>query len=135
LDYSSLHTPNSSKFRLIVAASCTASAFRSSSSTWISRKRLLKVEVGILVLGRDADVAAGREAPVVGGDLGAVDELDQAFDVAQFGVGEALDQPVGLAPVVADLLELVDGGAAGGVGGLAGAGDVAARPGGLARAS
>ncbi len=89
----------------------------------------LEVEVFIHFLGGDADVAAGGEAPVVGFDLLQVHQFDQAFHVAQFGFGEAFGEPVGLFPEVAHLFELFDSQPARFVGGLAGAGDVAADPG------
>ena len=85
---------------------------------------LFEVEVFVLFLGGDANVAAGGEAPVVGCDLLHVHQLDQAFHVAQLALREAAGEPVGLFPEVADLFQLLDGDAAGFVGGLAGAGEV-----------
>lgn len=82
-----------------------------------------EVEVLVLFLRGDPYVAAGREAPVVGLNVGAGDQLDEAGHVAEFAVGEALGQPVSLTPEVAYLAELVDGGAARPVGGLVGASD------------
>ena len=91
--------------------------------------RRREVEVRVLLLGSDADVAAGRQAPVVGLYFGAVDELDQPLHIPQLAVGEALGEPVSLPPEVAHLAKLFDGSAPRLVGCLAGAGDVAAVPG------
>ena len=52
------------KFFAILAASSTASAFKSSSSTWISRRSPRSRSLRPPLLG-DAHIAAGREAPVV----------------------------------------------------------------------
>jgi hypothetical protein len=90
---------------------------------------LLEVEVRVYFLRRDAGVVAQGQALVVGFDLGTVDGLDQYFHVAQLGVGKALGELVGLAPAVADLLQLHDGVLAGQVRGRAGSVDVAGVPG------
>ena len=89
----------------------------------------LEVEVFIHLLGGNADVTAGGEAPVVGCDFFEVYQFDQAFHVAQFGVGEAFGEPMGLFPEVAHLFELFHGQPSRFVSSLAGTDDVAANPG------
>ena len=72
-------------------------------------QRLFKVEILVFLLGRHADIAARRQAPVVRFDLVSVYELHQAFDIPQFGFGETLLQPVGLPQEIARPLKRLDG--------------------------
>lgn len=73
---------------------------------------------------------SGRgQTPVVGFDLGAVHQLDQAFHAAEFGFGKAFGEPVGLPPEVTHQFELLDGLGSRFVSGLAGPGDVTVVPG------
>ena len=93
----------------------------------------LEIEVLVLFLGRDANVAAWGQAPIVGLDLGSVHELDQALHVTQVSVWKTAREPVRLPPEVAYLFELVDRVVACSVGGLTSASDFGADPG-VARA-
>ena len=63
-------------------------------------QRLLEVEVIVLLFGRDTNIAARRQTPVVYLDLGAVDELHQSLDIPKRCIGEAFLQPVGLSDEV-----------------------------------
>ena len=89
----------------------------------------LEVEVFVLLLGGDACVTAGGQAPVVGLDLGPVHQLDLSLHVAEFGLGKTGGEPAGLFPEVTHLLEVRDRQLACLIRGLAQAGDVATIPG------
>lgn len=69
---------------------------------------LLEIEVLIHFRRGDADVAAGREAPVRGLDLGAGDDPAQAGYGHEPRFGKAGEQPVGLALKIGGALELFD---------------------------
>src|SRR5690606_9732297 len=92
-------------------------------------QRFLEVEVLVLLLRRDAHITARREAPVCILELLPVDELYQSLDVAELTIGEALGEPLGLAPEVAHLAQVLDGELARVIQILALTGDVPTRPG------
>src|SRR5215469_704499 len=59
--------------------------------------RLLEVEVLVYFLGRDTDVTARSEAPIVALDFCAVHEFDQAGHIGELRLRESLREPKGLA--------------------------------------
>ena len=121
------HTPNSSKFFLMVAASNRLGVEVFQLHVDVAQG-FLEVEVFVYFLRGDADVAAGGEAPVVGFDSLRSTSLPALPRHAVLPPGSARSAS-GPAVEIAHLFELFDGGVPRLVGGLAGAGDVAVGPG------
>ena len=91
------HTPNSSKFSSDPRRQFRRFLVQPLQVDVDRAQRLLEVEVLVHLLRRDADIAAGRQAPVMRLRSSARStQLHQPLDIAQLRIREALLQPVGL---------------------------------------